>query len=144
MSRSLQLLALVLAIGVTPVRAQIPSVSLEEAVRRAQQSLPTVVQAQSQVRNAEAQVRSARGAYLPNLTASSNAASSFSAGPSFTNGNGTVVSGDRTSKSVSMGLSSASVDLFTGFRRGADSRAAQGHPGPRRRRRSPMRSSRPR
>jgi outer membrane protein TolC len=121
--RKIWLLALALTAG--PLRAQqIPTVTLDEAIRRAQQSQPTVVQARSTVRTAEAQVRTAKGAYLPSLSASSNAASSFSAGPSFTNGNGTVVSGDRTSKSVSMGLS-ASMDLFTGFRRGADSRSAK-------------------
>jgi outer membrane protein TolC len=107
------------------MRAQIPTVTLEEAMRRAQQSLPTVVQAQSQVRNAEAQVRSARGAYLPSLTANTTGSTSFSAGPSRSDPvTNQVISGDRTSTSVSMGVS-ASVDLFTGFRRGADSRSAR-------------------
>ncbi len=120
---------IVLAVAARPLGAQqVPSVTLEEAVRRAQQAVPSVVQARGSVRTADAQVRSARGAYLPNLSANSNAASSFSAGPSFTNGNGTVVSGDRTSKSVSMGLS-ANLDLFTGFRRGADSRSAKANRG---------------
>jgi outer membrane protein TolC len=77
------------------------------------------------VRNAEAQVRSAKGAYLPSLSANSSGATSFSAGPSRTDPlTGQVINGDRTSKSVSMGLT-ASIDLFTGFRRGADSRAAR-------------------
>jgi outer membrane protein len=128
MSRAFEALALVLGVAASPLVGQIPTVTLEEAVRRAQQSQPSVVQARSTVRTAEAQVRSAKGAYLPNLSANSSAASSFSAGPSFTNGNGTVVSGDRTSNSVSMGLS-ASVDLFTGFRRGADSRSAKANRG---------------
>src|SRR5262245_48296588 len=67
---------------------QIPTVTLDEAVRRAQEALPNVVQARSSVRTAEAQVRSAKGAYLPNLSANSSAASNFSAGPSFTNNTG--------------------------------------------------------
>lgn len=109
-----------------PLEAQqLPTVTLDEAVRRAQQALPSVVQARSSVRTAEAQVRSAKGAYLPSLSANSTGASNFSAGPSRTDPvTGQVISGDRTSTSVSMGLS-ASVDLFTGFRRGADSRSAK-------------------
>lgn len=109
-----------------PLEAQqIPTVTLDEAVRRAQQALPSVVQARSSVRTAEAQVRSAKGAYLPSLSANSTGASNFSAGPSRTDPvTGQVISGDRTSTSVSMGLS-ASIDLFTGFRRGADSRSAR-------------------
>ncbi len=118
------LIALAMAAG--PLQAQqLPTVTLEEAVRRAQQALPTVVQARSSVRTAEAQVRSAKGAYLPSLTANTTGATNFSAGPSRTDPvTQQVISGDRTSTSVSMGLS-ASVDLFTGFRRGADSRSAR-------------------
>jgi outer membrane protein len=120
-------MALILAAG--PLQAQqaqqIPTVTLEEAVRRAQQALPSVVQARSSVRTAEAQVKSAKGAYLPSLSANTTGATNFSEGPSRTDPvTGQVISGDRTSTSVSVGLS-ASVDLFTGFRRGADSRAAK-------------------
>jgi outer membrane protein TolC len=125
MKRTLEVLALVLGVLAPPLGAQIPTVTLEEAVRRAQQSQPSVVQARGSVRNAEAQVRSAKGAYLPSLSANTSGATSFSAGPSRTDPNTQeIISGDRTSKSVSMGLS-ASIDLFTGFRRGADSRSAK-------------------
>jgi outer membrane protein TolC len=118
-------LTLLLALAASPVGAQIPTVTLDEAVRRAQQVQPNVVQARGSVRNAEAQVRSAKGAYLPSLSANSSGATSFSAGPSRTDPlTQEVVSGDRTSRSVSVGLS-ASLDLFTGFRRGADNRAAR-------------------
>jgi outer membrane protein len=122
--RKIWLIALAVVAG--PLRAQqVPTVTLEEAVRRAQQALPSVVQARSSVRNAEAQVRSAKGAYLPSLTANSTGATNFSAGPSRTDQvTGQLISGDRTSTSVSMGVT-ASVDLFTGFRRGADSRNAR-------------------
>ncbi len=125
MRRTVQVVAGLLTIAAVPVKAQIPTVTLEEALRRAQQALPNVVQAQSQVRTAEAQVRSAKGAYLPSLSANTTGSTSFSAGPSRTDPvTNQVISGDRTSTSVSMGLS-ASVDLFTGFRRGADSRSAK-------------------
>jgi outer membrane protein len=109
----------------TALRAQIPSVTLDDAIRMARQAQPAVVQARSSVRNAEAQVRSAKGAYLPSLTASSSGGTSFSAGPSRINPvTNEVISGNSTNSSVNLGLS-ASIDLFTGFRRGADSRAAR-------------------
>ncbi len=119
------LLLLLLGAGAYPLQAQVPTVTLEEAVRRAKQAQPSVVQARGSVRSAEAQVRSAKGAYLPNLTANSSGATSFSAGPSRTDPvTQEIINGDRTSRSITMGVS-ASVDLFTGFRRGADSRTAK-------------------
>jgi outer membrane protein TolC len=103
----------------------IPTVTLTDAVRLAQAAQPAVVQARGSLRNADAQVRSAKGAYLPSLTASSSGATSFSEGPSRINPvTQEVISGNSTNRSVSFGISS-SVDLFTGFRRGADSRAAK-------------------
>lgn len=112
---------LLLAVAVSPLRAQIPSVTLEEAVRRAQQLQPNVVQARGSVRNAEAQVRSAKGAYLPNLTANTAGTRSYSTQPRV-GPTGELESA--TTNSVNFGLSS-SIDLFTGFRRGADSRSAR-------------------
>lgn len=105
--------------------AQVPNVTLEDAVRLAQRAVPNVVQALGAVRNADAQVRSAKGAYLPNLTANSSGSRSYAAGPSRVNSvTGEVQSGNSATTNLSMGLS-ATVDLFTGFRRGADSRAAK-------------------
>jgi outer membrane protein TolC len=118
------LLLLLLGAGAYPVRAQIPTVTLEEAVRRAQQAQPGVVQARGSVRTAEAQVRSAKGAYLPNLTASSSGGKTFSEVAVPNPITGATESANRTSTSVSVALSS-SIDLFTGFRRGADSRSAK-------------------
>ncbi|HXS23242.1 MAG TPA: TolC family protein, partial [Gemmatimonadales bacterium] len=50
-----------------PVRAQIPGVTLDEAIRLAEQVQPSVVQARGQVQTANAELRSAKGAYLPTL-----------------------------------------------------------------------------
>ena len=115
---------LLLAIlGAGPVAAQAPTVTLEEAVRRAQQAQPAVVQARGSLRNADAQVRSSTGAFRPSLNASSSGTRSYNetqrVGPT-----GELESGGSTTNSVNFGLSS-SVDLFTGFRRGADRRSAR-------------------
>ena len=99
----------------------LPEVSLTDAIRLAQGAVPGVVVAQGNVRNANAQLRSATGAYLPSLTASSSGSTSFSEGTQFTSGG---AQSNSTNTSVNFGLSS-SVDLFTGFRRGADRREAR-------------------
>jgi len=84
-----------------------------------------MVQAAGDVRTAAAQRRSALGAYLPRVSASSAGSDFFSEGPAridpFT---GELTSGNSSSRSVSTSLS-ASLDLFTGFRRGAEMRAAR-------------------
>ena len=114
---------LVVACLARPALGQVPTVTLENAVRLAKQAQPAVVQARGSLRTADAQVRSARGAYLPSLTASSNGSRSYSetqrVGPT-----GELESGNTTTTSMSFGLSS-SIDLFTGFRRGADNRSAR-------------------
>jgi len=102
--------------------AQSPTVTLEEAVRRVQGVQPGVVTAIGNVNNAEAQLRTARlGAWLPDLRANTTGTRNYSATPRLDPNTGKLTS---TTTSLNMGLS-ASVDLFTGFRRGADSRAAK-------------------
>jgi outer membrane protein len=84
-----------------------------------------VVQATGDLETAAAERRSAWGAYLPTVTASSSANSFFSEGPSRIDPiTGQLLSGNTSNRSLSTSLS-ASVDLFTGFRRGAQSRAAR-------------------
>lgn len=112
---------LFLMLTAAPGSAQIPSVTLENAIRMAQVAQPAVVQARGSLRNADAQVRSAKGAWLPNLTASSSGTRSYR------ETQGVGASGQLESQStnnVGFGVSS-SVDLFTGFRRGADGKAAR-------------------
>jgi outer membrane protein TolC len=122
---SATILLLALPPGPRVLEAQQRVVTLDEARRLASQIEPGVVTAQGAVRNAEAQVRSAKGAYLPSLNASSNGASVFTEGPPRINSStGEIVGGNTTQKNVGMGLN-ASLDLFTGFRRGADSRTAK-------------------
>jgi outer membrane protein len=119
--------------GVAPATAQtLPradqvesSVTLAEALRLSQRVQPDVVRAAAEVRTAGARKRSAWGAYLPTLTASSSASSFFSEGTSRIDPiTGQLTNGNSSNRSVSTSLA-ASVDLFTGFRRGADMRAAR-------------------
>jgi outer membrane protein TolC len=121
--RALALFTALFLLGATAGRGQAPAVSLEDAVRMAQITVPNVVQARGTVRNADAQVRSAKGAYLPSLNANSSGSRNYADGPSRVV-NGQIQSGNSGTTNVNFGLN-ASVDLFTGFRRGADSRAAR-------------------
>lgn len=112
--------------GLSPaLRAQGRAVSLADAIRLSERVQPLVVRAQGDLETAAAQRRSAWGAYLPSLTATSSASSFFSEGPSRIDPvTGQLLSGNASNRSLSTSLS-ASVDLFTGFRRGAEGRAAR-------------------
>lgn len=134
MNRFLLVLMGVSALAVTGAQAQIsadsarrnqfPVVTLDEAIRLSAQVQPTVISAEGTVRNADAQLRATRGQFLPSLSATSSAGIS-AGGSRFDNISNTVIAADNTTTaSVSTGLS-ARVDLFTGFRRGADIRAAK-------------------
>ena len=117
----------VLASLLAPLRlaAQDRTVTLAEAIRLAERTQPGVVQAQGQVQTAAAQRRSAWGAFLPTVSASSSASDFFSEGASRIDPlTGQVLSGNTTNRSVNASLR-ASVDLFTGFRRGAELKAAR-------------------
>jgi outer membrane protein len=103
--------------------APAPAVTLTDAIRLAEKVQPRVVQAEGNVRTADARVRSAKGAFLPNLNLNSSGNESFSQGPARIDpATGQLVNAN-TNRSFSTSLS-ASVDLFTGFRRGADVKAA--------------------
>jgi outer membrane protein len=117
----------VLGTLLAPLRlaAQDRAVTLADAIKLAERTQPSVVQAQGQVETAAAQRRSAWGAFLPSLTAGSSASDFYSEGASRIDPvTGQVLSGNTTNRSVNASLR-ASVDLFTGFRRGADLRAAK-------------------
>jgi outer membrane protein TolC len=114
--------ALALAGGlVVPLVAQTPTVSLDDAIRLARLAQPSVVQARGAARNADAQARAAFGAYLPDLTATSTGTRSYT-GTQRVGPTGELE--NATTTSVNFGLR-AGIDLFTGFRRGADRRAAR-------------------
>jgi outer membrane protein len=101
------------------------SVTLAEAIRLSERVQPDVVRAGAEVRTAIARRRSAWGAFLPTVSATSSASDFFSQGASRIDPvTGQLTSGNTTNRSISTGLS-ASLDLFTGFRRGAELRAAR-------------------
>jgi outer membrane protein len=120
--------ALVMLVSLlAPLRlaAQDRAVTLADAIKLAQRTQPGVIQAQGQVETSAAQRRSAWGAFLPSLTASSSASDFFSEGASRIDPiTGQVLSGNTTNRSLNASLR-ASVDLFTGFRRGAELKAAR-------------------
>lgn len=90
--------------------AQQPEVTLAEAVRRGLDVQPAMVQARGDVSNAGAQKRSAYGAFLPSVTVTSSA---------FRLNEGSIANGFFVDPGVyqyNTGIS-ASLDLFTGFRR---------------------------
>jgi outer membrane protein TolC len=106
-----------LTLAAAPLAAQAPAdtavprtiapaadqLTLADALERALRVQPATVQARGNLRNAGAQQRSAYGAFLPNINASSNASTSFAEGRSRVDPvTSQVVSGDRTNKSLSM------------------------------------------
>ncbi len=101
------------AAGTTAVAAQQREVTLEEAVRRALDVQPVVVQARGTVANAGWQKRAAYGAFLPAVTFNSSAFRQST--PSFVNGLPATTGTYQYSTTLS-----ASLDLFTGFRRFAE------------------------
>ena len=121
----LLLAALLLGGGAAPLAGQERSVTLADAIKLAEQTQPRVIQAQANVMTADARVRTTRAAYLPNLSFSSSGSNFHADGPARLNPNtNEVVPGGSSSTSLNTNLS-ANVDLFTGFRRGADIGAAR-------------------
>jgi outer membrane protein len=119
------LLVLASALTCSPLAAQGRTVTLAEAIRLAEQTQPAVVQARAGVTTAAAQRRNAWGAFLPSVTAGSSASEFFSEGANRIDPlTGLLTSGNSSNRSLTTSLS-ASVDLFTGFRRGAELQAAR-------------------
>jgi outer membrane protein TolC len=96
---------------------QAGSVTLADAIRLSERVQPGVIQATAAVRTAGATRRSAWGAFLPTLSASSSASDFFSEGTGRIDPiTGQLTGGNTSNRSINTSLS-ANVDLFTGFRR---------------------------
>lgn len=107
------------ATGMAAQQTQL-EISLAEAVRRALDVQPAMVQARGDQRNAGAGQRSAVGAFLPTITASGS--SNLASASRYNAATGQIVTvPSNTSYSGSLGLS---LDLFDGFQRLANKRAA--------------------
>ena len=121
-------LFLILAAATAPARAQQADsaaatplqVTLEEAIRRALDVQPAIIQARGAQRTAGASQRSAFGAFLPSLSLSGGSA--HASGNRFNSATNQIVSGP-SSTSYTGGLS-ATLILFDGFARIATSNAA--------------------
>ncbi len=99
--------------------AQQRAVTLSQAVELAARVDPAVVQAEGTSRTAGASIRVAWGTFLPAIRTGLNYGKSFSALPSRTDPlTGEVITGGVTQGSLNLNAQ-ASIDLFTGFRRGA-------------------------
>jgi outer membrane protein TolC len=122
-SRSVLVAALFLGLA-GPLSAQARRVTLEEAITRAAAVQPLVVQAEGQVRNSGARIRSAKGAYLPNLNANASGSDFFSENTRIDPSTGQIIQSGSTSRSVSTSLSS-NIELFDGFRRSGELNAAR-------------------
>jgi outer membrane protein len=123
-SRAAFAAALLLVLRIGSASAQLPKLTLAEAIERANRVQPSVVQAFGTVRNAQARQRSASGAFFPSLSLNSGIGRSFSEGPQRVDPNtGQVINGNATNQSLTNSISS-NVDLFTGFRRGNEKKAA--------------------
>jgi len=102
----------------------VPEVTLQEAILLANRVQPNVVQAQAAIKNAEAQKKVASGAWLPNLNANSGAGYFYSQGGRVDQNTGQFIPANTETETINTGLST-SWDVFTGFRRGNDSKAAK-------------------
>jgi len=102
----------------TPAAAQQVEVTLNEAIQRALQVQPAMVQARGDARSAGASRRSAFGAFLPTVTTSGSA---NRGNQPFRLGNDTTTFPPVYTYSGGLTLS---VDVFSGFRRLADLRSS--------------------
>jgi outer membrane protein TolC len=81
-----------------------------------------VIQALTGVEIADARIRAAKGAWLPNLSFTTSAASFYSESPRVDQNTGQLITNSNTSVNSSV---SSSIEVFDGFRRGAESRSAR-------------------
>ena len=127
---------LVLLLGLVPaglsaqqnamlVLPPVQEITLDEAIARADRVQPGVVQARANIRNANANKMVALGAWLPSLNASSSLGYLFSGGQSRVDPvTGQIIEANQESQTINAGVNT-SWDVVTGFRRGADSKAAR-------------------
>ncbi len=112
-----------LALGAAPLAAQKPVITLDDAITRSELVQPLVVSARGSVTTAAARQRAALGAFLPNLTANGSIGDFYSEGQRIDPSTGQLVVSGTTNRSVNTSVSS-SIELFAGFRRTSERRAA--------------------
>src|SRR5207253_11008586 len=100
-----------------PQSPDVQQLTIDQAVDRAEKTSPVIVSSEGSVRTARSAERSAYGAYLPSLSATTGAG--LSSAERFNSVTNTSVSG--SAGSYTAGLSS-NYDIFTGGRRGSELR----------------------
>ncbi|NOT09284.1 MAG: TolC family protein [Gemmatimonadales bacterium] len=106
-----------------PAGPETPKITLGEAISRSNRVQPRVIQANGTILNAAARLRAASGAFLPNLNLNASGSNTFSEGARVDNATGELLTSGTTNQSIGTSISS-SVDLFAGFRRTGEKRAA--------------------
>lgn len=101
-----------------PVASQVPTVTLDEAMSLAMRYSPAIIQAEGDIRVAQATKRESISDWLPRLTGSSGW--SVNSTERFDPNNQITVTGSATSMNGSL---NASYTIFDGFRRNAQSKA---------------------
>jgi outer membrane protein TolC len=113
------LLALLLAV---PVMAQTQSVTLGEAIARSNRVQPRVVQAEGTLRNADMRVKTAKGSFLPNLTANGSGSSSYNEVARANTSGDLQPPGSIGNLNASL---SSTLEIWDGFRRSNDLKSAR-------------------
>jgi len=113
----------VTVLAAVPATAQTTSVTLAEAVARSTRVQPRVVQAEGTLRNADMRVKTAKGSFLPNLTASGNGQSSYSENARANTGTGELQA-PGTTQNLNASISST-LELWDGFRRSNELKSAR-------------------
>ena len=114
------LLIALLLIDPLPALAQgvaTDSVTLAQAVDLTYKVRPGIIDAEGQVGTADIGLRAAYGAFLPSISGTATGGQFYSQVQQVDPNTHQLVNGDVTSGSLTLGLN-ASLDLFTGFRRG--------------------------
>lgn len=105
-----------------PAAAQ--EITLAEAIRLSELHQPRVVQALGSARTSDARIRTAKGAFLPNLSISANRSNSYSESARLDPATGILLESGSLNQSTSSTINT-SVDLFAGFRRTAELSSAR-------------------
>ena len=113
------LLGLLLAM---PAMAQTQSVTLGEAVARSNRVQPRVVQAEGTLRNADMRVKTAKGSFLPNLTANGSGSSSYNEVARANTSGDLQPPGSIGNLNASL---SSTLEIWDGFRRSNDLKSAR-------------------
>jgi len=101
--------------------AQTRTVSLGEAIARSNRVQPRVVQAEGNLRNADMRVKTAKGSYLPSLTANGTGSSSYNEVARANSSGDLQPPGSIGNLNASL---TSSLEIWDGFRRSNDLKAA--------------------